>query len=652
MAVLATVCGLAAWFGRAEGTRPEVAWYSIVPPLLAIVLAFLTRRVLPSLGIAILTGGLLSHVPQAPLTGGAWIDGFKASASHVTATVTDTTYLQILAFIPPIFVMIEILIASGGFRGIITWLLRWIRGRKSAQAATALMGILCFIDDYTNAIVVGSMMQPITDRFRVSREKLAFLVDATSAPIAGLAVISTWIAYEVGLLGQIGGSLGIEKSGYGMFFDALSFRFYCLLMIAFVFIHVLLDCDFGPMKTAQARAQAEKPPGEEDGQDTASPTSAGHGSGRAINALIPLAGLVLFHLTGLWFDGTAQLRADMEQWQAQSQTTAAEAMPERPVDIETLSPVSWVYWREVIGHAQDTPLVLACAALFGLTLALLFGRFFGSAGVLIVAVLVGGYFGSIHGVVLGLILTLFLSRFFSSVSGAILALLLASLVVAFYGLLYGVVYGLILPLLLSGVLRFVRRPAVIGHFTRGAKRAMIPFVILILAWSLKNCCDSLNTGEFLATVLGDRVPSYLFPPILFLVASLTSFATGTSYGTMAILIPTAIPIAFTIDGDTYGLTTMISLGAVLDGAIFGDHCSPISDTTIMSSIATSCDLVQHVRTQLPYSLLVAAIALALAYVPSSLGLDARWGLVLGVLGITIVLFALRGRPRSVCSASA
>jgi len=121
--------------------------------------------------------------------------------------------------------------------------------------ATALMGILCFIDDYANAIIVGSMMQPITDRFRVSREKLAFLVDATSAPISGLAVISTWIAYEVGLFTDIAQKLGIEKSGYSMFFDALSFRFYCLLMIAFVFLHILTGRDFGPMKTAEQLAR-------------------------------------------------------------------------------------------------------------------------------------------------------------------------------------------------------------------------------------------------------------------------------------------------------------------------------------------------------------------------------------------------------------
>jgi len=161
---------------------------------------------------------------------------------------------------------------------------------------------------------------------------------------------------------------------------------------------------------------------------------------------------------------------------------------------------------------------------------------------------------------------------------------------------------------------------IMGCFKRGAGRALLPFAILVLAWSLKNCCDKLETGEFLTATLAGRVSPQMFPPILFLVACLTSFATGTSYGTMAILLPTGIPVAFALDGNTYGLTTMISVGAVLDGAIFGDHCSPISDTTIMSSVSSSCDLMEHVRTQLPYGLLVAGLALLFAYLPSSLGL--------------------------------
>jgi Na+/H+ antiporter NhaC len=576
--VLGVGCGLLAYFApRSEESASAAMWYSIVPPVLAILLAFLTRHVLLSLGIAIVAGGFLAAVPQAPLSAAAWFDGFITVGSYVAGTVRDKTNRQILAFIPPIFVMIEVLIASGGFKGIIVWLLKWIKGRKSAQAATALMGILCFIDDYTNAIVVGSMMQPITDRFRVSREKLAFLVDATSAPIAGLAVVSTWIAYEVGLLSQIGDKLGIDKSGYSMFFDALSYRFYCLLMIVFVFVHILMGRDFGPMKAAQERAGSKDPPEEDRAAASENLANSLSGpsaqrSGRALNALVPLAGLLLFHATGLWFDGTSKLKEDMRDWQTQSLTTAAENMPAKPVDIEQLSPGSWVYWREVIGHAQNTPLVLACAALFGLTLALLLSRLFGA-----------------------------------------------------------------LPV-----------PVIISCFKRGVKRAMIPFVILILAWSLKNCCDDLRTGEFLATILAGRVPPYLFPPILFLVASMTSFATGTSYGTMAILIPTAIPIAFVID-EGYGLTTMISLGAVLDGAIFGDHCSPISDTTIMSSISSSCDLIEHVRTQLPYSLLVAGFALCCGYLPSALGLAPGLSFALAVLVIVcfFVGLSLFRRTRSV-----
>ena len=544
--IFGVICAFTAYIAPdGEQDLQTSMWYSIVPPVLAILLAFLTRHVLLSLGIAIIAGGLLTKVPQSPLSIVAWLDGFKSVGIYVAGTVTSRANLQILAFLPPIFVMIEIVMASGGFKGIIVWLLKWVKGRKSAQTATALMGVLCFIDDYTNAIIVGSMMQPITDRFRVSREKLAFLVDATSAPIAGLAVISTWIAYEVGLLSQISEELSIDRSGYSLFFDALSFRFYCLLMIAFVFLHIIFGRDFGPMKTAEDLAKNAPDENNRVGLSQNTSDSAqiavGQQSSRAIKAIIPLGGLILFHITGLWIDGggPAMLR-------------------------QGGSLLSWIYWRDVISAAENTHLILDFAALFGLALALLCSQLFGS----------------------------------------------------------------------------LRMPVISNCFKRGFKRAMIPFVILILAWSLKNCCDSLKTGEFLTAILAGRVSPHWFPPAVFLVASVTSFATGTSYGTMAILIPTAIPVAFALDGDTYGLTTMISLGAVLDGAIFGDHCSPISDTTIMSSIASSCDLMQHVRTQLPYSLFVAGLALFCAYLPSAFGLAPGWSFALAISVMTCFFVAL------------
>jgi Na+/H+ antiporter NhaC len=549
--IFGIICALAAYVAPSgKENLQSVQWYSVVPPVLAIILAFLTRHVLLSLGIAIIAGGLLTKVPHSPLSVAAWFKGFESVGIYLADTLTSKTNLQILAFLPPIFVMIEIVIASGGFKGIILWLLKWVKGRKSTQAATALMGLLCFIDDYTNAIIVGSMMQPITDRFRVSREKLAFLVDATSAPIAGLAVISTWIAYEVGLLTQITEELNIDRSGYSLFFDALSFRFYCLLMIAFVFLHIIVGRDFGPMKTAEDRAKNAPNENNQTGQSQevseSGEVAVEQQSSRAVKALVPLGGLILFHVIGIWIDGggPAMLR-------------------------QGGSLLSWIYWRDVISAAENTHLILDYAAIFGLTLALLCSQIFGS----------------------------------------------------------------------------LRMPVISSCFKRGVKRAMIPFEILILAWSLKNCCDSLRTGEFLTAILAGRISPHWFPPAVFLVASVTSFATGTSYGTMAILIPTAIPVAFALDGNTYGLTTMISLGAVLDGAIFGDHCSPISDTTILSSIASSCDLIEHVRTQLPYSLLVAGLALFCAYLPSAFGLPSRWSIILAIF-VMICIFAALSRYKN------
>lgn len=539
-AVLAALCGVAAWFGGTDGARSQFPWYSIVPPATAIILAFVTHHVIFSLGVALIVGGLLSTVPAAATDPGAWARGLGAVGGHLAGTLANPTNQLILSFIPPIFTMVEIIMVSGGFLGIVVWLLRWIRSARSAQLATTLMGVVCFIDDYANAIIVGSMMQPITDRFRISREKLAFLVDATSAPVSGLAIVSTWIAYEVGLFADVSKQLNLGKTGYAMFFDALGFRFYCLLMLAFVFAQILMKQDFGPMKAAEQRAR--------NGDDTSLAQSAltTTPSGKAINALLPLGGLVAFHLTGLWIDGGG---------------------PGKLNGVRSL--ISADYWREVIGSAEHSNHMLLFAALFGIALALLCGGLTGS----------------------------------------------------------------------------LRASALPGCIWRGVKRAALPAVVLTLAWSLKSSCDALGTGQFLTGLLAERMPPHWFPPLLFIVSCIVSFATGTSWGTMAILIPTAIPTAFALDGNTYGQITMISLAAVLDGAIFGDHCSPISDTTILSSTATSCGLLEHVRTQLPYSVTVAVVALSCAYIPSALGLHSLWALALSVLILLTALLALGRRKK-------
>jgi len=538
--IFAAICALAALSAPHQTADTQTApWYSIIPPLMTIVLAFLTRNVLLSIAVAIITGGLLTTLPSDPTSMSAILAGLKTTVFYPIDTLTNIDNLKILAFVPPIFAMVEIIIVSGGFKAILQKILPLIKTQKSAQAATALMGLIYFIDDYSNAVIVGSSMRPVTDRFGISREKLAFLVDATSAPITSLAVISTWIAYEVGLFALTAQKLGIEKDGYSMFFDALAFRFYCIMMLCFVFGHILFGCDFGPMKKAQNKAQ--KNPSVNP--DTPAPTKNTDDKPPAymLNALVPLGGLVLFHIGGLWIDGGG------------------------PAKITTFSSIfHWQYWRQVIGSTENSILILIYAALFSLTLAVL----------------------------------------------------------------------------CATLSRSLRIGAIIKCIVSGAKKSILPCLILIAAWSLKNCCDSLNTDRFLTNLLTDNVSPLIFPAIVFLVASVTSFATGTSWGTMAIIIPTAVPIAFALDGHTYGLTTTITLGAVLDGAIFGDHCSPISDTTIISSIASRCDHIQHVRTQLPYSLFVAALALFCGYIPAGLGLSPLLSITIAITAMVIVFLTL------------
>ncbi len=538
--IFTVICALAALSEPPSTADTQVApWYSIVPPLLTIILAFLTRNILLSITLAIITGGLLTSLPSDPTSLSAVLAGLKATLSYPIDTLRDSMNLQILAFVPPIFAMVEIVVVSGGFTAILQKCLPLIKTRRSAQIVTALMGLVYFIDDYSNAVIVGSSMRPVTDRFKISREKLAFLVDATSAPITSLAVISTWIVYEVGLFADTAQTLGIQRDGYSMFFDSLVFRFYSILMLAFVFGHVLFGCDFGPMKKAQDKAQTD-PPAEVD--VTSAPVT-DPPRGRMLNAVIPLGGLILFHITGLWLDGGG---------------------PAKTTDFASV--FQWQYWREVIGSSENSILILIYAALFSLTLAILCAR-------------------------------------------------------------------------LSQTLRM---SVILTCIMTGIKKCLLPCPILISAWTLKNCCDSLSTDHFLSNLLTGNVPPLIFPALVFLVAAVTSFATGTSWGTMAIIIPTAVPIAFALDEQTYGLITVISLGAVLDGAIFGDHCSPISDTTVISSIASRCDHIQHVRTQMPYSLFVAGLALVCGYIPAGLGLSPRLSFTIAI-AIMVTVFLILSR---------
>ena len=552
LAVSLLICQAAYWAVKGQAGPP---WYSILPPLIAVTMALLTNRLFLSLATAILSGGLLSVIGDSPRLVNWLVDGVARGAGFILGTLYevegfefdvrrfDVGNLQILLFVVFVISMISVMLVGGGLQGVANWLLRFARSVRSTKLVTMISGLVIFIDDYANTMIVGPTLRPVTDRQRISREKLAFLVDATAAPVAGIALVSTWIGYEVGMLSSLAQDLSIDKGGYEIFLDALGFRFYCFGMIAFVFFNSYSGQDFGPMEAAERRARETGKLLDDDAklmtsEDMSSaepyPTARVHAS----VAVVPVVVLLLTFLSQLWLSraGIFLLVSD-------------------PGSICRLAA-----WRQVMTEVDSIPLLAW------------------SSGV-----------------------------------------------------------GLLAAVLLAWAFARVPTIAILRAMLMGVRSSLLPVTVLILAWSLKATCDELRTGEFLANVLGDSIPPMIFPALVFIVAGLTSFATGTSFGTMAILIPTAIPVAFQLDGGVYGLVTIISIGAVLDGAIFGDHCSPISDTTIMSSTASSCDHLAHVRTQMPYSLVVATFALSIGYLPAAMGFP-NWFGIAGVALLAAVLF--------------
>ncbi|MDE0637381.1 MAG: hypothetical protein OXI43_16205 [Candidatus Poribacteria bacterium] len=512
-----------------------VWWYSVIPPLLAITLAVITTRLFLSLGVAVGAGLLLAWRDQ-----GLSLNTFFSEVVWFARAVTitndgiDLFNLWVILFVLFMMSMISVVIASGGIASAISILSHLARGPRSTQFITAVMGTVIFIGDYSNAMLVGPTMRPIMDRYKVSREKLAYIVDSTSAPIAGLAFVSTWIGYEVGLFNAVAENIGLDSDGYSMFFDALPFRFYCILTIIFVLINTLSGRDYGTMRRAQTRARDTGDVSAPDAKvmgNIAADIGTENSKTQILSAVIPLTLLFGLILGGLWIDGKG-----------------------------TGSIFSLISWRDALSNANNVK-ILASAA------------------------------------VTAFVASIICARVFSKLSF----------------------------------------PEIGKAVKEGLSGTLLPIAIILCAWGIKASCDKLLTGQFIASLLSDVVSPLWFPALVFVVASLTSFATGTSWGTMAILIPTAIPVAFLLDNNSYGITTIICLGAVLDGAIFGDHCSPISDTTILSAIVSSCDPMHHVRTQMPYALTVAVIALICGYLPAALGLPSWIGIVIGT-GVTILLF--------------
>ena len=526
-------------------------WTSVLPPLLAIVLALLTRQVLVSLVAGAWLGSLL-------LVGGNPLTAFLRLGDHfLVDALSQPDHATIVLFTTILGGMVGVMARGGLSDGLVQALAGRVGGRRGGQLATAAMGTIIFFDDYANTLLVGTTMRPLTDRLRISREKLAYLVDSTAAPVTTLAVISTWVGFEVGLIQDALVAVGDESmSAYTFFLRSLPYAFYPWLTLLMVYLVAGTGRDFGPMRAAEQRAQSTGQllrPGASPASDTLIGSNDDHsaatGSPRKpvppALGLLPVATVLAATAVGLILDGR--------------QTALAAGVSDPGL-------------REMIGQANSFAVLM-----------------------------------------------------WSSMLGALVALVLT-----------------------VGGRRLDLRSAMDG-FTDGCRAMLVAITILVLAWSLSAVCAELFTAPFLVEACRGVLSARLLPAVVFILAAVVSFATGTSWGTMAILLPLVFPLgallpaAENLAGDLGLGIHLASVSAVLAGAVFGDHCSPISDTTIMSSLASGSDHIDHVRTQLPYAALVGVVALVCGYLPVGWGLAPGWGLLLGAILIVAAMVVLGRR---------
>ena len=494
----------------------HATFWALVPAIVAIGLALITKEVYSSLFVGILMGALLYSGFQFELTiTHIFSDG-------IIGVLSDSYNVGILVFLVILGAMVSLMNKAGGSAAFGQFAASKIKNRVGAQLATILLGVLIFIDDYFNCLTVGSVMRPVTDKFKVSRSKLAYLIDATAAPVCIIAPISSWAAAVTGFVEG--------EDGFSIFIRAIPYNFYAILTVVMMVGMVLMKTEFGKMKEHEKNAArkgdlftTEGRPYENVKEEKVS------AKGGVVDLLIPIAALIVCCVIGMIYTG----------------------------------------------------------------------GFFEGAG--------------------------FVEAFSNSD---------ASL-----GLTLGSFFGLIITILLYQIRRVLSFKECMDCIPEGF-RAMVPAIlILTFAWTLKAMTDSLGADLYVAGLVESSAGAFMnfLPAIIFVVGCFLAFATGTSWGTFGILIP--IVVAVFQNGDPQMM--IMSISACMAGAVCGDHCSPISDTTNMASAGAQCEHVNHVTTQLPYAVLAAVVSFA-TYIVAGFVKSAWIALPVGIALMAALLFALRG----------
>ncbi|MGL4561119.1 MAG: Na+/H+ antiporter NhaC family protein [Brevinema sp.] len=524
---------------------------TILPAVISITLAFVTRQVYFSLFIGIWTGTLLLS-----FTNGINLSDLYTSFDKIVNTMltimSDSWNASIIAQVITIGGLIGIIGKNGGSFAVAEVISKKAKSAVSAQLLSCVTALFIFFDDYANCLITGPVMRPVTDKLKVSREKLSFIIDATAAPIAGIALISTWVGYELGILRDAYTIAGVTSpNAYAIFIETIPYRFYNFLMLGFVVIIALMKKDFGPMLKAEQRARQTgiTLPPESSIQKDESLNPAPHIKHYMVNALIPIFVLIFGSFGGIWYTGHQAL---LEQNQNFSENLSISQ-----------------YIIEILGASNVMTEI-----------------------------------------------------FKASMMASIVAMILSTV---------------------TKTMTFFES---LNVWVIGAKNLISTTFILILAWSITSIIKELGTSIFLTQLMkGSLLPQFI-PVLTFILASIISFATGTAFGTMGIILPLAVPLAASLSGSPDSSVTLITAGAVLSGAIVGDHCSPISDTTILSSSGAECPLIDHVDTQLPYAMLVSGISILFGYILVAFGLPVYMSYIFGFLALITMIFIIGKNPET------
>ncbi len=488
-------------------------FWALIPPIVAIVLALITKEVYSSLFIGILVGGLFYSGFS-----------FEGTLTHIfndgfVAVLSDAYNVGILVFLVILGAMVSLMNRAGGSAAFGHFAKEKIKTRAGAQLATVALGVLIFIDDYFNCLTVGSVMKPVTDEHKVSRAKLAYLIDATAAPVCIIAPISSWAAAVSGFVEG--------EDGFSIFIRAIPYNFYAILTIIMMIALVLLKVDFGPMKSHEANA-LKGDLFSTGKKDASQETEAVNPKGKVIDLLIPIIMLIACCVIGMIYTG----------------------------------------------------------------------GFFDGAG--------------------------FVESFSNSDASV--------------GLALGSICAMILTIIIYLIRRVLSFKDCMACLPDGFK-AMVPAIlILTFAWTLKAMTDSLGAAVFVADAVQKSAGSLMnfLPAIIFIVACFLAFSTGTSWGTFGILIPIVVNVFM----NTNPQLMIISISACMAGAVCGDHCSPISDTTIMASAGAQCDHVNHVSTQLPYVIVVAVISF-ITYIVAGFAQSAWISMPVGIILLLLTLVVIK-----------